>query len=107
MRFILASLLMIATASAANAASQQQCEALMKPMEAKVATLPKLKDEEKPSPQTCARGREVIKMYDDYVAKADKMNCPFMYISGKPHGGKEERAQMMSAIKEKFDEKCR
>ena len=106
MRILVASLLTVA-ASSAFAATQQQCEALMKPVEAKLAGMPKLEDDSKPSPQTCARGREVIKSYVDYTAQADKLNCPFAFVSGQKIGGAAERADLIADMKQAYSEKCR
>ncbi len=106
MRFVLASLFMFAAATAANAANQQQCEALIKPVEAKFDQLQKFKDE-KPTPQACARARDSLKVYGDYIAKADKMGCPMAYINGQGFGGKEERAELMADLKKAYAEQCR
>ncbi|WP_205609942.1 hypothetical protein [Noviherbaspirillum galbum] len=95
------------TAASTFAASQQQCEALMKPVEAKLSGMPKLDDDSKPSPQTCARGRDVIKNYVDYAAQADKLNCPFAFVSGQQIGGAAERADLIADMKKAYSEKCR
>lgn len=92
--------------SAAWAATQQQCEALMKPMEAKFAGMPRM-DEGKPTPQSCARANEVIKAYVEYQAQADKLNCPFAYVSGQKIGGAAERADLIADMKKAYSEKCR
>lgn len=106
MRFALASLFLFATATAASAATQQQCEALLKPVEAKFQQLEKFKNE-KPTPQACAQARDSLKVYGDYVAKADKMGCPMAYINGQQIGGKEERAELMADLKKAYAEQCR
>lgn len=108
MRFPTAALLTLSIAAPlAQAATQQQCEALMKPVQAKMDTMQKLDDDEKPSPQTCARGKEVISLYADYAAQADKLNCPFAYVSGKQLGGKAERAELIADLRQAYKEKCR
>ena len=106
MRLFLAALLTIAAASTAHAATQQQCEALFKPIEAKMDGIQRI-DENKPTPQDCARANEVIKMYVSYQAQADKLNCPFAYVSGQKIGGKAERADLISEMKQGYSEKCR
>jgi hypothetical protein len=95
------------TATSTFAASQQQCDALMKPVEAKMNSMPKLDDESKPSPQTCARGRDVIKTYVEYAAQADKLNCPFAFVSGQQIGGVAERADLIADMKKAYSEKCK
>ncbi|GIZ53357.1 hypothetical protein [Noviherbaspirillum aridicola] len=107
MRILPAVLLTLASTSLAHAATQQQCEALMKPVEAKMEGMQKLKDGDKPSPATCARGKEVIRLYADYAAQADKLNCPFAYVSGQKFGGKAERAELIADLQEAYKEKCR
>ncbi|HJV76284.1 MAG TPA: hypothetical protein VJ654_18835, partial [Noviherbaspirillum sp.] len=89
------------------AATQQQCEALMKPVEPKLASMQKLEDDAKPTPQTCALGKEVIQLYVNYTAQADKLNCPFAYIPGQQIGGKAERANLIADMKQAYNEKCR
>lgn len=106
MRFAFASLFLFASATAASAATQQQCEALIKPVETRFQELEKFKDE-KPTPQACARARDSIKVYADYVVKADKMGCPVAYVSGQAVGGKEERAELMAELKKAYAEQCR
>jgi hypothetical protein len=107
MRLFIASLLIITagSTSTAYAATQQQCEVLAKPMEAKMAVLQK--DDGKPTPQFCARTSEVIKLYVDYQAQADKLNCPFAYVSGQKIGGAAERADLIMDMKKAYSEKCR
>jgi len=90
----------------AHAATQQQCEALLKPVEAKVATLPKIRDR-KPTPQECARSAEAIKLYTSYQAQADSMNCPFAYVAGQTFGGAPERAELIADLKKSHNETCR
>ena len=107
MRLLAALMLSLTVGSVAHAQSQQQCEALFKPLEAKFETMPKLDDEDKPTPQTCARGKDVIKAYEDYTAKADKMNCAFAYLNGQKIGGKAERADLLKDMKQAYKEKCR
>lgn len=105
MRLLIASLLTITVGSSAYAATQQQCEALSKPMDAKMAVLQK--DDGKPTPQSCARASEVIKLYVDYQGQADKLNCPFAYVSGQKIGGAAERAQLVADLKGAYREQCR
>ncbi len=106
MRLFIASLLTITACSTAYAATQQQCEALAKPVEARMDALQRL-DDGKPTPQNCARANEVIKMYVGYQAQADKLNCPFAYLSGQKIGGAAERADLVSDMKQAYGEKCR
>jgi hypothetical protein len=107
MRLFVASLLMITAGSlsTAYAATQHQCEALMKPMDDKMAVLQK--EDAKPTPQSCARANEVIKLYADYKVQADKLNCPFAYVSGQQIGGAAERADLIADMKKAYSEKCR
>jgi len=105
MRLFIAALLTISTISS-FAATQQQCEALMKPVEAQMSAMPKLDKDSKPTPQHCARGKEVIQLYANYVAQADKLNCPFAYVSGHQIGGKAERADLITDMKQAYNEKC-
>jgi hypothetical protein len=102
MRLLLASLL-IFTATAASAASQQECEALVKPIEAKFTELQK---EEKPTPQACARFKDAVKMLEKYIADADKKKCPMAYVDGQGAGGAEERAMALSEIKKAVKNQC-
>lgn len=103
--FLTALLLTFATCS--FAATQQQCEALMKPVDPKLAKMQKLEDDSKPTPQTCALAKEVIQLYVNYTAQADKLNCPFAYASGQQIGGKAERADLIADMKQAYNEKCR
>jgi hypothetical protein len=105
MRLLVASLLLIAGASA-HAQSQQQCEALFKPIEARLEPLQQ-QTNDKPTPQACAQAREVIKAYTQYQAQADKMNCPFAYAGSQKIGGAAERADMMADMKKAYSAKCR
>lgn len=105
MRLLIAALLTTAT-FAAHAATQQQCEALIKPIEAKMAGLQRTNDS-KPTPESCARAKEVIGLYVDYKVKADKLDCPFAFVSGQKIGGAEERADLISDLKKAYAEKCR
>lgn len=104
-RLLLASSVALA-ATTAHAATQQQCEALMKPVEAKMEGIQKL-DDGKASPQNCARAKEVIRLYVDYQGQADKLNCPFAYVSGQKIGGAAERADLIAELKKSYAEKCR
>lgn len=107
MRLVLAALLTITGGlTAAHAATQQQCEALAKPVETKIASLPDM-EEGKPSAQDCARASEVIKLYTSYKAQADGMSCPFAYAGGQKIGGATERAELLNDIKQAHREKCR
>jgi hypothetical protein len=107
MRLVLAALLtMTCGLTATHAATQQQCEALAKPVEAKIDSLPDIKGG-KPSPQDCARASEVIKLYTSYQAQADRMSCPFAYAGGQKIGGAAERADLLADIKQAYAEKCR
>jgi hypothetical protein len=103
MRLLVTSLFAMTAAASANAATQQQCEALIKPIDAKFTELQK---EEKPTPQACARWKDGLKMLEKYVAEADKQKCPLAYVSGKPAGGAEERAVMVSELKQALKEQC-
>jgi hypothetical protein len=105
MRLLIASLLAITACSTAYAATQQQCEELAKPMEAKMAVLQK--DDNKPTPQSCARASEIIKSYVSYQGQADKLNCPFAYVSGQKFGGAAERAELIADMKKAYSDKCR
>lgn len=106
MRLALAALLTITGLQTAHAATQQQCEALLKPVETKVASLPKMR-EGKPSPQDCARASDAIKLYVGYQVQADQLNCPFAYVGGQKIGGAPERAELIADIKKAYSEKCR
>jgi len=106
MRLLIATLLTITAGSTAYAATQQQCEALAKPIEAKMDALQRI-DEDKPTRQDCSRASEVIKLYGAYQAQADKLNCPFAYASGQKIGGAAERANLAGDMKQAYNEKCR
>jgi len=107
MRLFLAALLtMTGGLTAAHASTQQQCEALLKPVSAKIASLPDIKNR-KPTPQECAQSAEAIKMYVGYQAQADRMNCAFAYVGGQKIGGAEERAELLADIRKAHAEKCR
>lgn len=106
MRILIVSVLAM-LGNLAFAATQQQCEALMKPVEAKMATMPQSVEDSKPSPQTCARSKDVIKTYVDYTAQADRLNCPFAFVSGQKVGGAAERAELIADMKKAFSEQCR
>lgn len=110
MRSLIA-LFLAASTGVAVAATQQQCEALAKPVEAKIDALQKLdekrKENTKPSPQVCARGKEVLSMYIEYTAQADKLNCPFAFSSGQKIGGAAERADLIADLKKAYIEECR
>lgn len=107
MRLILTALLaMTAGLSSAHAATQQQCETLAKPVEAKIAALQDI-PEGKPNPRDCARTAEAIKMYATYQTQADRMNCPFAYASGQKIGGAAERAELLADMKKAHSEHCR
>lgn len=107
MRLFLAALLsMTAALHTAHAATQQQCESLLKPVQMKVASLPNMK-EGKPSSKDCERAAEAIKLYVSYQAEADRMNCPFAYVEGQTIGGAPERAEVIAGIKKAYSEKCR
>jgi hypothetical protein len=90
----------------AHAATQQQCESLLKPIEAKTASLQN-HHSRKPTPQDCARGAELIKMYVTYQSEADKLNCPFAFVSGQKIGGAAERAELVAELKKSYSEECR
>lgn len=106
MRKVIAVLLLTFT-TFSFAATQQQCEALLKPVEPKLDGMQKLDDESKPTPQTCARAKEVIQLYVNYAVQADKLNCPFAYVSGQQIGGKAERTDLIADMKQAYNEKCR
>lgn len=107
MRLTMSALFMIALATqTAHAATQQQCESLAKPVEAKIAGIQDM-HEGKPSAKDCARTAEVIKMYAGYQAQADKLDCPFAYVSGQKLGGAPERAELLADMKQAYGEKCR
>lgn len=107
MRLALTAFFMIASAAhTAHAATQQQCEQLAKPVEAKIAGIQNMK-EGKPTAKDCASTAEIIKMYASYQAQADKLNCPFAYVGGQKLGGAEERADLLADIKQAYGEKCR
>lgn len=106
MRSLIAIPLAVSCATA-FASTQPKCEALMKPVEAKMAVMQKLDDDTNPSPQTCARGKEVINMYVEYTAQADKLNCPFAFVSGQKIGGASERADLIADMRKAYKEKCR
>ncbi|WP_148415736.1 hypothetical protein [Noviherbaspirillum massiliense] len=106
MRLLIATLLTIMAVSTAHAATQQQCEALSKPVETKMTALSQI-DERTPTPYTCSRVNDLIKMYVDYQAQADKLNCPFAYESGQRVGGAAERASLVNDMKKAYAEKCR
>lgn len=107
MRLVLAALLTVTSGlHAAHAATQQQCEALLKPVEEKVAGFEKMRGD-KPTPQDCARSSDLIKLYTTYQKQADGMNCPFAYVAGQKIGGAAERADMLADIKQAHNEKCR
>lgn len=108
MRLVLAALFTLTSAlHTAQAATQQQCEALLKPIEMKVATLPNMR-EGKPSVQDCARASEVLKLYVNYQTQADRLNCPFAYLGGgQTMGGAPERAELIASLKKVHSEKCR
>jgi len=107
MRLFLAALFtMTAGLPMAHAATQQQCETLAKPIEAKIAGFQKMRDG-KPTAQDCARSSELIKLYIDYQAHADRLNCPFAYVGGQKLGGASERADLIADIKQAHNEKCR
>lgn len=107
MRLFLAALLtMTAVLHTAHAATQQQCESLFKPIETKIANLQDMK-EGKPSAKDCQRAAEVIKLYVNYQAEADRMNCPFAYAGEQKIGGAPERAELISDMKQAYNEKCR
>ncbi|RJF92660.1 hypothetical protein [Noviherbaspirillum saxi] len=104
--FLFALFAMTTGINTANAASQQQCEALLKPIEAKMDRMQSM-DTGKPTPQACARGAEMIKMYVSYKAEADKLNCPFAFVSGQKVGGAPERAELIADMKKAYSEQCR
>lgn len=104
MRLILTVLLTCCVASTAYAASQKECEALMKPVNAKLEGVQRL---DKPTPKACAQSGEAIKAYVEYQAQADKLNCPFAYVSGQKIGGAAERADLINDMKAAYKEKCR
>lgn len=107
MRLVLTALLtMTAALQTAHAATQQQCETLAKPVEAKIATMQDM-HEGKPTAQDCARAAEVLKLYASYQSQADRLNCPFAYVSGQKIGGAQERADLMADMKKAVSEKCR
>ena len=107
MRFMLTALLAVTVGTAAHAQNQQQCEALAKPVEAKIASLQNDDPEdERATPQRCAQAKEVIKLYEAYKVKADKLNCPFAYVEGKKLGGPQMRAELVADIKQAYKEKC-
>lgn len=106
MRLFLAALLAVTTnLSTAHAGTQQQCETLAKPVEAKMESAPDL-EESKPTPQNCARAAALIELYTSYQSQADGMNCPFAYVEGQEIGGAEERAELLAGIKQAYTEKC-
>jgi hypothetical protein len=107
MRLLVASLLMTVAGAPAYAQSQQQCEALARPVEAKMAPLQQRKENAKPTPQDCAQAKEVIKAYIQYQAQADKLNCPFAFVGGQKIGGAAERADLLADIKKDYSENCR
>lgn len=106
MCLILTLILALGAVSTAYAATQKECEALMKPVEAKLAGIQRL-DKGKPTPQACAQSGEAIKSYVEYQAQADKLNCPFAYVSGQKIGGAAERADLINDMKAAYKEKCR
>ncbi|HEY0844753.1 MAG TPA: hypothetical protein VGE12_05270 [Noviherbaspirillum sp.] len=107
MRLLLTALFMMASGlHNVHAATQQQCETLAKPVEAKIASLPDM-DEIKPTKRDCTRAAEAIKMYAGYQAQADRLNCPFAYLNGQTIGGAAERADLLADMKQAYSEKCR
>lgn len=107
MRLAITALFMFTlTAQCAHAATQQQCETLAKPVEAKISGIQDM-HEGKPSAKDCARTAEAIKMYADYQTQADKLNCPFAYMGGQKIGGAPERAELLADMKQAYGEKCR
>jgi len=108
MRLILAAVLALTVGTTAHAQNQQQCEALAKPIEAKIAPFQNDDPEdEKATPQRCAQTKELIKLYEEYKVKADKLNCPFAYVEGKKLGGADMRVELLADIKQAYKEKCR
>ncbi|HYD97303.1 MAG TPA: hypothetical protein VEC01_18405 [Noviherbaspirillum sp.] len=107
MRLVLAALLTMTSAlNTAHAATQQQCESLIKPLEAKIDSLPHMRGN-KPTSKDCASAAEMIKLYAGYQVQADRMNCPFAYVAGQAIGGAPERADLIAEIKKAYSEKCR
>lgn len=106
MRTLIAALLAVSAGSTAFAATQQQCEALLKPIEARMEGMQRL-DEGKATPQNCGRARDMISLYSDYRTQADKLGCPFAYVSGQKIGGAAERADLIAEMKQAYAEKCR
>lgn len=103
MRLLITSVFAMAAATSAHAGNQQQCETLIKPIEARFTELQK---EEKPTPQACSRWKNGIKMLEKYIADADKLKCPMTYVSGQPVGGAEERAVILNEVKQAVKEQC-
>ncbi|TFW34919.1 hypothetical protein [Massilia horti] len=108
MRLFIAALLTLTAGSTAFAGvTQQQCESLSKPVYEKFPAVQTRDDEVTLSPQKCALVKDLIKVYEDYVAKADKMSCPFAYNEGKKVGGAAERADMLAGLRKVYKENCR
>jgi hypothetical protein len=105
MRLLVASILMFVAGGAAHAESQQQCEALYKPVDAKLVAVAEAG--EKPTPQACAKAKDAIKAFSQYQAQADKMGCAFAYIPGQRIGGAAERADLLADMQKAYKEKCK
>jgi hypothetical protein len=106
MRLLFASLVMLAAATAAHAEPQQQCEALAKPINAKIEAVSEAGDN--PTPQACAKLKDAISAYTPYKAQADKMGCPFAYAGpGQKIGGAAQRAELLADMQKVHREKCK